>query len=317
MEKPTSDEKVLAALAHASVIFAFFGPIGPTLIWAFQRTKSKYVRFHALQAMGYQALTFWLWFIGGVFFIFGGFFLLAILGGIWAASDPAFSDPGLFPFIIQPILIMGMFGIWGLFFLVGIIGAVFCIIDRDFHYPLIGRWLKGKLFRPEITETEMEAWEDNWVGGVCHSTAILQLWGMIIPLIVWFSQKDRSIKLRFQAMQAMLYQLIAMIIYMASMAAYMGSFFLMFAGMAILGFDNPSPPSNENMPPLLGITLFIFLAVIAIVILVMMVGGPIYILVAGIASILTVRGRDFHYPILGNLIAKRMNAPQEESIPAA
>lgn len=29
MEKPTSDEKILAALAHASVIFAFFGPLAP------------------------------------------------------------------------------------------------------------------------------------------------------------------------------------------------------------------------------------------------------------------------------------------------
>ncbi len=47
MENPTSEEKVLAALAHGSVLFAWFGPIAPTILWVTQRNKSKYVRFHA------------------------------------------------------------------------------------------------------------------------------------------------------------------------------------------------------------------------------------------------------------------------------
>ncbi len=172
-ENPTSDEKVLAALAHASVLFAFFGPLGPTLIWVFQRNKSKYVRFHALQAMGYQALAFWLWFIGIFVVIFGGVLVTALLSGFLMENTS--SDASFIPFILQPIIFVGMFGLWGLFFIFGIIGAVFCIIDRDFSYPLIGRWLKGKLFGDQITEVDMEVWEDNWVSGVCHSTAILQL----------------------------------------------------------------------------------------------------------------------------------------------
>ena len=58
--EPTSDEKITAALVHASVLLLFLGPIVPVLIWTSQRRKSKYVSFHALQAMGYQALIFWL-----------------------------------------------------------------------------------------------------------------------------------------------------------------------------------------------------------------------------------------------------------------
>ena len=83
MENPTSDEKVMAAIAHASVIFAFFGPVVPSLIWAYQRNKSKYVRFHALQAMGYQALTFWAWFIGILFVIFGSFLISIMIAFIY------------------------------------------------------------------------------------------------------------------------------------------------------------------------------------------------------------------------------------------
>lgn len=315
MERPTSDEKVLAALAHASVLLAFLGPIGATLIWAFQRDKSKYVRFHALQAMGYQALAFWFWFIGIFVFMFGGVFLMIILGGISTFNDSGTNDPSFLPFIIQPIIVLSMFGLWGLFFFTGIIGAVFCMIDRDFQYPLIGHWLKQKLFREGITEAETEEWEDNWVGGVCHSTAILQLWGMIIPLIVWVLEKDRSSKLRFQALQATLYQLIAMVIYMVCMAGYMGSFFFMFAGIMIFGPDGPTSSPNEALPPLMGIVFLIFLAIILMIILVITVGGPLYILLAGIASLLTIRGRDFKYPILGNLIAQRINVRRKEPSP--
>jgi uncharacterized Tic20 family protein len=315
MEKPISDEKVLAALAHASVLFAFFGPVGPTLIWVFQRNKSKYVRFHALQAMGYQALAFWLWFIGIFVVIFGGILVTALVSGFLMENTS--SDASFIPFILQPVIFVGMFGLWGLFFIVGIIGAIFCIIDRDFNYPLIGRWLKGKLFGDQITEVETEVWEDNWVSGVCHSTAILQLWGIITPLIVWFSQKERSIKLRFQAMQAILYQLSAFILYMIGMTAYMAVFFMMFAGMAAFGLADPSASTNGELPPVIGIIFIIFLAVIMIFWLLMMIATPIYYILAAVASILTIRGRNFKYPILGGIIAKRMNLPKKEVIPAS
>lgn len=38
---PTSDEKIMAALAHGSIFFAFLGPIAPVAIWAAQRQTIK------------------------------------------------------------------------------------------------------------------------------------------------------------------------------------------------------------------------------------------------------------------------------------
>jgi len=311
MEKPTSDEKVLAALAHASVLFAFFGPVGPTLIWVYQRNKSKYVRFHALQAMGYQSLAFWAFFLGIFIAIFGGIIISIIIASI---SNFGKSDMSTFPFILQPIIMLGIFGLWGLFFLVGVIGAVFCMINRDFNYPLIGHWLKKKLFGGQITETEMEEWEDNWVSGICHSTAILQLWGIITPLIVWFSQKERSVKLRFQALQAIIYQLSAFVAYMVGMAAYMAFFFIMFAGVAVFGTTAPSTSTHTDLPPAVGIIFLIFLGIFMIFWLLFMLATPIYYLLAAVASIFTIRGKNFKYPILGGIITKRMNMPKKEVI---
>ena len=313
MEKPTSDEKILAALAHASVIFAFFGPLAPTLIWANQRNKSKYVRFHALQAMGYQALTFWVWFIGIFVFLFGGI-ILVILAGAFLSETTSF-DPEFFPFILQPLIMLTMFGLWGLFFLIGIVGAVFCMIDRDFNYPLIGRWLKKQIFNGQATEAEMEEWEDNWVSGICHSTAILQLWGMITPLVVWFSQKERSLKLRFQAMQATLYQLIAFAAYMIGMIGYMVSFFVMFVGILILSPQASSTGPEGDLSNGAGIIFIIFIGIFMLIYLIAIIATPIYFLLAAIASILTIRGRNFKYPILGNILLRRMNPTIIEGAP--
>lgn len=310
MENPTSDEKVLAALAHASVLFAFLGPVGPTLIWVYQRNKSKYVRFHALQAMGYQALTFWLWFIGIFVMSFGGLFAAVVSGGFLMESTS--SDLSFIPFIMQLIIFLGIFGLWGLFFIVGIVGAILCMTNRDFNYPLIGRWLKARLFGDQITETELEEWEDGWVSGVCHATAILQFWGIITPIIVWFSQKERSIKLRFQALQAAIYQLTAIVVYMVGMVGYMAFFFIMIAVIAISGTAASPTPTNGDFPPAMGIILMIFLGIVMAFWLILMIAMPIYYVLAAVASIRTIRGKNFKYPILGGIIARRMDRSKKE-----
>lgn len=311
MESPTSDEKVLAAFAHASVVLSFFGPIAPTLIWVTQRDKSKYVRYHALQAMGYQTFLFWGWFIGMFVIMFGAVVLLVLLAAVSEEISPA-STP-LAPFLIQPIVFLLIFGLWGLFFLGGFIGAFFCMTGRDFKYPLIGGWLKRHAFSDEMPESEQEAWEDGWVGGVCHATAIIQMWGVITPLIVWFSQKERSARVHFQALQATIYQLLATVVYFVGIFGYMLAFFLLFLGAMAFG-----PAAGANGQEASSVFVVILLLVFGAIMLFwfcFMIGLPIYYLLAAVASVLTLRGRNFKYPILGTLIFRRLNSTQASAQP--
>ncbi|MBI3739181.1 MAG: DUF4870 domain-containing protein, partial [Chloroflexi bacterium] len=121
--QPTSDERLMAALAHGSVLLSFLGPIGPILIWISQRRKSAYASFHALQAMGYQMMFLWIGMAIGV--------AVAIL---WAclmipliASMEANSSASEFtPFVFEGVFFLIMFVIWGLYFAGGIVGAVRC-----------------------------------------------------------------------------------------------------------------------------------------------------------------------------------------------
>ena len=143
MEQPTSQAKVLAALTHGSVILMFLGPFGAVIIWAIQRTKSKYVRYHALQAMGYQTFSFWAWMIVIFLFMLLFFGLIVVLSII--TSDSASSTPTDFIFFIQHLFILLLFGLWGWMFLLGIVGPSSCIMGQGFRYPLIGNWLQNKV----------------------------------------------------------------------------------------------------------------------------------------------------------------------------
>jgi uncharacterized Tic20 family protein len=299
---PTSDEKVMAALAHGSIILAFLGPVVPVAIWASQRRKSKYVCFHSLQAMGYQAFMFWLWF-ALMILIMLFVICLAVPLSITVAED---ASNVAAPLLIQFFMFIVIFGMMALFFLTGIVGAVLCLLGRDFRYPLIGTWLERHLPYEANSEAPIdETREDNWVAGVCHATAILQMWGIVTPLIVWFTQKEQSARLRFQSLQAAIYQGAALVVYLAGMVLYMVSFFGMFFVMFAAGAMNAG---GEIQGPVGGIFV-IFFVIVVILWLVITILAPIYYLLAGIASLRTIRGHPFRYPIIGKMIERRMKAP--------
>ena len=309
MENPTSDEKILAALAHASIILMFLGPLGAVIIWAIQRTKSKYVRYHALQAMGYQTFSFWIW----MFMMF--FFMIILFGfgtiiGVLSSKSPSAMPPD-FLFFIQPLFMLVIFGMWGIIFLVGFIGAVFCGLGKEFRYPFIGSWLQTKILNAP-TEEEAEKWEDLWVASICHTTAILMMWGMIMPIIVWFSQKDRSARLKFQSMQAFLYQLIVTVAYFIS---YAGFFFVYVFGIAIFAASGVmADPSQTTMPAGFEVGFIIIMAIFMLFWLAWMILYPAYLITAGVAAVRTLRGHNFKYPLLGKFLAKRMSPPESHEV---
>ena len=155
----TQDERILAALAHASVILPFWGLIGSIVIWATQREKSSFVGFQALQGVAYQMILVLGAFVGGACYMcsFLGLFLLMPVG-ILAAEGMA--DPnaagGLIAALVTftttffPFCIMGLFVLIGFaFVLYGLYGAVRVLQGQHFRYAVIGRRLEEYLSREE------------------------------------------------------------------------------------------------------------------------------------------------------------------------
>jgi uncharacterized Tic20 family protein len=142
--QPTEDERVLAALSHASILMNFInlaGVIATALIWTQQREKSRYVSGHALQSLVYQ---------GAVLLI--GLFLMLTWGlCMGLALLPALLRPELFrssppdAFWLALISLIVPIGFVGLATLYGLYGALQVYRGRPFLYPLAGRLARNVL----------------------------------------------------------------------------------------------------------------------------------------------------------------------------
>jgi uncharacterized Tic20 family protein len=139
------NDRIMAALAHVTVILPMMGLIAPIVIWATQKDKSEFIAFQALQAVVYQLTLILIWFLGMACYMcsFFGMFIFTIPFSSAGGSDsfPFEAFGVFFPFLIMAILMVG-----GLIYVVyGLIGAFMVLSGRDFRYILIGRWLERYL----------------------------------------------------------------------------------------------------------------------------------------------------------------------------
>ena len=165
----------------------------------------------------------------------------------------------------------------------------------------MGRRLEAFINYDHATGAVDEAKEEQFVAAMSHASAILFMWGVLSPLALWITQKDRSPYLRFQGLQAAIYQLLALVGYFAFMFVYIASFVAMFAIIAIVESNGAGSGNSVT-----AIVLLIFMLVMMLMWLVFMLALPTYHLFAMIAGIQILKGRDYRYPWLGNFLARRM-----------
>lgn len=289
-----SDEKIWAALAHYSALLFGLGSLISLVILATQRRKSSFASFHALQAMSYQVLAWWLWILITPVLVI----VLSVVMVLLAAVSAGSGDEGMVFALGIQVAIWGSFlGSFALYVLLGLLGAGFCLGGREFRYPLIGKWLARFLgYEPEGGLPLKEAQEDRVVASVAHGSAIITLWGLIFPLVAWISQKDRSAFLRFQSLQALLYQGVGALAYLGTMALY----FVFSFGVMLLMFADPSVAESPDA------FMLAFMIPVFLIMFVFFVLGPIYMFFAFLASVRILRGHDYRYPVLGSLLARRM-----------
>jgi uncharacterized Tic20 family protein len=291
------DDRIWAALAHGSAFFVFFGPIIPLIMWFTQRRKSAHVAFQALQAMIYQSLFFWTWVLVIPLLMIVVVLIMIIIAGIVLARDQ--NNAFLIGFLPQLLIWGTMLGTFLLYAGIGLWGAVASLMGRDFRYPFFGDRIARYLeYHGAETAPLPEDKEDHVVAAVCHATAALPFWGLITPIIAWITQHERSKFLRFQALQAAIYQAIGLIAYFAFMVL---DFAFVFGMMGLAVFAS-GPGSSSALPAWLGIVSLPFLAIACL----FAIGGPAYQVLAFVAAVRVLKGHDFHYPILGNIMASRL-----------
>ena len=140
-------------------------------------------------------------------------------------------------------------------------------------------------------ETLTPTQDDRIMAALAHIGALLPMMGLVAPIVVWVTQKDKSKFVHFQALQALIFQLTMVLLYFLSMGCYMLSFFGMFFTIPF----TESAGSSAEPDPLFFVSFFIPFVVMGV----MTLGGLVFIIYGIIAAIMTGQGKDFRYLLVG------------------
>ena len=162
----SQDEKIMAAIGHATIIWPVMGIIAPLVVWATQREKSRFVAFQALQASVYHATLIlagltcgacyfcaYLGMILGIMSVPVSMFLASPPGGPTLDElPPAALIPVGLGFVGMIVFYLAIFGllflglaVWGAHVGYGLYGAAANLQGRKFRYAVIGPRLKRYL----------------------------------------------------------------------------------------------------------------------------------------------------------------------------
>lgn len=144
---------------------------------------------------------------------------------------------------------------------------------------------------------------DKIMAALAHISAILPFMGIIAPIVIWATQKDKSEFVAFQALQAIAYQLTMILAWFVGMGCYMLSFFFTFLAIPFAGNGSEADP---NVSPIMMIGFFIPFVVMGL----LFFGGGLFLIYGIFAAIMTFQGKDFRYVIIGNWLT---NYLQNES----
>jgi len=141
----------------------------------------------------------------------------------------------------------------------------------------------------QLRSTE-PAQNDKIMAALAHISALLPLMGVIAPIVIWATQKDKSEFVAFQALQAVAYLLLMILAWFVGMGCYMLSFFSTF--LTIPFAESSGAPDS----PFLMLGFFVPFIIFGLIFL----GGAIFIIYGVVGAIMTFQGKNFHYLFLGN-----------------
>lgn len=129
---PTSEERTWASIAHLSILLnlftVFLGPLVGLVIYLVYKDKSRYIAYHAMQALVFQ-LAFWI----GAGIIASFVWIVSLLTLIIIVGCCLLPVAVFFSFVPIAALVYG------------VIGGIETSQGRDFKYWLVGDWVRGIL----------------------------------------------------------------------------------------------------------------------------------------------------------------------------
>ena len=288
---PTGNERILAVLAHLAALAHGLGLPLPALLWAEQRKDSRYVAFQTLQAYGYQSLGYTVWILFSLGLAMLALFALMLVNAFAPLGEDALSIVFFFFGVVVFIL-------FGLYNLLAIVAAGACAFGRDFRYPFLG----GRLAK-YIADTPVpvgaspdQTNEERFAVAMGHFAVIFPFYGLLGPLGLWLTEGKRSVFIRAQSSQTVIYQAFGSVLYTVSHLLPVLLIFPVFIGLFSFGLGQEAEFFN---PFTVGLA-FLGMCMLSIAVLL----GPLYHILGQWAGLQVLLGRDFRYPLVGRLTAR-------------
>lgn len=290
--KPTSEERVIAVISHLTALAFGAGMVLPAILWSENRKKSSYLHFQTLQALGYQSLGYTVWLLG----MFALMILFYILMFILALVVPNAAQNQSVISVLTAILLLMVFGWLVVYMFIAIWAVASCGLGKDFRYPILGDRLARYLGYDNANPSASldSAAEERFAAAMGHFAVIIPIWGLLAPAYLWMSQGRNSPYLKVQSAQTTIYQILVNLL----------AFGLLFLSIVLGIVSIPLAATYLNSGEWAAVAgMMVMICLLSCTGLIV----PIFHILGQWAGLQVMRGRDFHYPLLGGLVEKWIN----------
>jgi uncharacterized Tic20 family protein len=146
--------------------------------------------------------------------------------------------------------------------------------------------------------------DERVMAALAQISVLVPFLGVIAPIVIWVTQKDKSRYVAFQSLQAIAFQLTMILAWFVGMGCYMCSFFSMFFAIPLASSLDPS----QSINPLFGMTMFTPFIIFGLIFL----GGFLFILYGIVAAVMTFQGKPFRYAIIGRRVEQFLQSKEDE-----
>ncbi len=140
--------------------------------------------------------------------------------------------------------------------------------------------------------------DERVMASLSHVSALIPMIGVVAPIVIWVTQKDKSRYVAFQALQALAYQLSMIAAWFIGMGFYMCSFFVTFLTIPFAS----SSEASHSLDPFVGFAFIIPFLVFGAI----FVGGFFFIVYGVIGAVMAFQGKPFRYIFIGNRVDRFM-----------
>jgi uncharacterized Tic20 family protein len=144
--------------------------------------------------------------------------------------------------------------------------------------------------------------DERVLAALSHVSVLLPLVGVIAPIVIWVTQREKSKYVAFQSLQAMVYQLTIIVGWILSWGCYMCSFLGIFAGM-FLGAATETTGSGETIAIISSLLPLLVIGVIMLLGFILMIYGVV-------GAVMAFQGKPFRYIIIGERVERFMQSGQ-------